>query len=221
MDDIPRNAPWLFPDGLPPAKDLSLGPVLLGLAVGLDSLGVAEVLVRGGIDPFSPLGGRSLLHLACEQKMYGSLLWLISLAKHRNRLNDLLSSCDQNGRQPLDVAIALTFTEGVELLAPYAAPTVPGESRPPSFVICSTEVNGYVLSPTSNRGRSVLETMQQLEYLALTACIVLYRREGSLGGARMDPICDVIDRSSYPEGSRDSHDPPALGGQSLAEAASP
>eukprot|EP00873_Tetraselmis_striata_P041455 jgi/Tetstr1/461719/TSEL_006809.t1 len=104
--DLPDAAPWLFPSGLPaPGPGLPLGAVLLGMAVGMSSLRFVENLVAAGVDPFCRLGGRSLLHIACEQAASGSALWLLEHARQAGRLPELLLSLDQQGRRPLEVAV--------------------------------------------------------------------------------------------------------------------
>eukprot|EP00873_Tetraselmis_striata_P021575 jgi/Tetstr1/441839/TSEL_030054.t1 len=120
--NLPGAAPWLFPSR--PARrralavllrtagscpGLPLGPVLLGMAVGMSSLRFVENLVAGGMDPFCWLEGRSLLHIACEQAAPGSALWLLEHARHAGRLPALLLCLDQQGRRPLEVAVAVCF----------------------------------------------------------------------------------------------------------------
>lgn len=108
-EDLRSSAPWLL-DSDPPARSLSsltLGATLLGMAVGTESLRFVENLIAAGVDPFCHVGGRSLLHLACERAASGSALWLIDAARRAGRLPELLLSEDRHGRRPLDIIVDL------------------------------------------------------------------------------------------------------------------
>lgn len=115
---------WLFPDGLSPTEDITLGQVLLGLAVGCSSLQFLEGLVKLGLDPFLPIGGRSLAHVACEQKAPASLVWLLWMAKHKGRLDDLLHSCDRQGWRPLEAAVRAGWRFGTMFCLAQGCPPV-------------------------------------------------------------------------------------------------
>ena len=119
-ESLPWRAPWLFPDGLPPDEELTglaLGPVLLGLAFGWESLVFAEELVLDrGLDPFSRIAGRTMACIAVEERRLASLAWLCCLAEERGCLAELVGSCNEAGHGLLEVAVEAGFEAGVRFI---------------------------------------------------------------------------------------------------------